>query len=123
MQAVEYVTKSLDTNEAILAESGMRESLTEYFILREKAVLAAVELESIESDALVAKRLTHFLPESRLRTIQAVRSKHDWLRWEKCCLTTACLFDATLRCTTCDLQSRQRPKHASYPRERRRENG
>ena len=54
-QAVAYVTKILNTNEAILAESGRRESLKEYFILREKAVLAPVELDSIESDALVAK--------------------------------------------------------------------
>ena len=54
-QAVAYVTKILDTNEAILTESGRRESLKEYFILREKAVLAPVDLDSIESDALVAK--------------------------------------------------------------------
>ena len=54
-QAVAYVTKILNTNEAILTESGRRESLKEYFILREKAVLAPVELDSIESDALVAK--------------------------------------------------------------------
>ena len=54
-QAVAYVTKILDTNEAILAQSGRRESLKEYFILREKAVVAPVELDSIESDALVAK--------------------------------------------------------------------
>ena len=54
-QAVAYVTKILNTNEAILAESGRRESLKEYFILREKAVLAPVELDSIESSALVAK--------------------------------------------------------------------
>ena len=54
-QAVAYVTKSLDTNEAIFTESGRRESLKEYFILRETAVLASVELDSIESDALVAK--------------------------------------------------------------------
>ena len=39
-QAVTYVTKILDTNEAILAESGRRESLKEYFVLREKAVQA-----------------------------------------------------------------------------------
>ena len=43
-QAVAYVTKILNTNESILTES-----------LREKAVLAPVELDSIESDALVAK--------------------------------------------------------------------
>ena len=49
-----YVTKILNTNEAILTESGRRESLKEYFILTEKAVLALVELDSIESDALVA---------------------------------------------------------------------
>ena len=54
-QAVAYVTKILNTNEAILTESGRRESLKEYFILTEKAVLAPVELDSIESDALVAK--------------------------------------------------------------------
>ena len=54
-QAVAYVTKILNTNEAILTESGRRESLKEYFILREKAVLAPVELDSIESSALVAK--------------------------------------------------------------------
>ena len=52
-QAVAYVTKILDTNEAILTESGRRKSLKEYFILREKAVQAPVELDSIESDALV----------------------------------------------------------------------
>ena len=50
-QAVAYVTNILNTNEAILTESGMRESLKEYFILREKAVLAPVKLDSIESDA------------------------------------------------------------------------
>ena len=38
-----------------MTETGRRESLKEYFILREKAVLAPVELDSIESDALVAK--------------------------------------------------------------------
>ena len=54
-QAVAYVTKILNTNEAILTESGRRESLKEYFILREEAVLAPVELDSIESSALVAK--------------------------------------------------------------------
>ena len=54
-QAVAYVTKIFNTNEAILTESGRRESLKEYFILREKAVLAPVELNSIESDALVAR--------------------------------------------------------------------
>ena len=54
-QAVAYVTKILNTNEAMLTESGRRESLKEYVILREKAVLAPVELDSIESDALVAK--------------------------------------------------------------------
>ena len=54
-QAVAYVTKILNTFEAILSESGRRESLKEYFILREKAVLAPVELDSIESDALGAK--------------------------------------------------------------------
>ena len=54
-QAVAYATKILNTNEAILKESGRRESLKEYFIFSEKAVLAPVELDSIESDALVAK--------------------------------------------------------------------
>ena len=54
-QAVAYVTKILNTNEAILTESGRRESLKEYFTLGEKAVLSTVELHSIESDALVAK--------------------------------------------------------------------
>ena len=54
-QAVAYVTKILDTNEAILTESGRRESLKEYFVLRERAVQPPVELDSIESDALVAK--------------------------------------------------------------------
>ena len=54
-QAVAYVKKILDTYEAILTESGRRESLKEYFILREKAVLAPMELDSIESDALVSK--------------------------------------------------------------------
>ena len=49
--------KILDTNEAILTESGRREreSLKEYFVLSEKAVQPPVELDSIESDALVAK--------------------------------------------------------------------
>ena len=37
-QAVAYVTKIFDTNEAILTESGRRESLKEYIVLREKAV-------------------------------------------------------------------------------------
>ena len=54
-QAVAYVTKILDTNEANLTESGRRESLKKYFILREKAVQSPVELDSIESDAVVAK--------------------------------------------------------------------
>ena len=54
-QAVAYVTKILDTNEAIFTESGKRESLREYFVLREKAVQPPVELDSIESDAFVAK--------------------------------------------------------------------
>ena len=54
-QAVACVTKILNTNEAILTESGRTESLKEYFILREKAMLAPVELDSTESDALVAK--------------------------------------------------------------------
>ena len=49
-QTVVSVTKILNTNEAILTESGRRESLKEYFILREKAVLAPMELDSIESD-------------------------------------------------------------------------
>ena len=35
-QAVAYVTKILNTNEAILTESGKRESLKECFILRER---------------------------------------------------------------------------------------
>ena len=39
----------------ILTESGRRESSKEYFVLREKAVQSPVELDSIESDALVAK--------------------------------------------------------------------
>ena len=43
-QAVAYVTKILNTNEAILTESGRRET-----------VLAPVELDRNESDALVAK--------------------------------------------------------------------
>ena len=34
-QAVAYITKILDTNEAILTESGKKESLREYFVLRE----------------------------------------------------------------------------------------
>ena len=59
-QVVAYVTKILNTNEAILTDSGRRESLKEYFTLREKAVLAPVELDSIESDASVAKD-AHFL--------------------------------------------------------------
>ena len=46
-QAVAYVTKILDTNEAIFTESGRRESLREYFVLREKAVQPPVELDSI----------------------------------------------------------------------------
>ena len=54
-RAVAHGTKILNTNEAIFTESGRRESLKEYFILGEKAVLAPVELASIESDALVAK--------------------------------------------------------------------
>ena len=36
-QVVAYVTKILDTNEAVLTESGRRGSLKEYFILREKS--------------------------------------------------------------------------------------
>ena len=42
-------------NEPILTESGRRERSEEYFMLREKAVLAQVELDSIESDTLVVK--------------------------------------------------------------------
>ena len=49
-QAVAFVTKILNTNEAILTESGGETSLKEYFILREKAVLAPVELDSIERE-------------------------------------------------------------------------
>ena len=40
-QAVSYVTEILNTNEAILAESGRRESLKEYFILRESGAGAS----------------------------------------------------------------------------------
>ena len=54
-QAVAYVTKILNTSQAILTESGRGESLKEYLILREKAVPAPVELDCIEGDALVAK--------------------------------------------------------------------
>ena len=54
-QAVACVTKILNTNEAILTESGRTESLKEYFILRQKVVLAPVELDSTDNDALVAK--------------------------------------------------------------------
>ena len=54
-QAVAYVTKILSRKEAIVTESGRRESLKEYVTLREKAVLAPVEVDRIESDALVAK--------------------------------------------------------------------
>ena len=62
-QAVACVTKILNTNEATFAESGRRESLKEYFILREKAVLTSramrlslkanliLCLKSIENDA------------------------------------------------------------------------
>ena len=57
-----------------------------------------------------------FSASSRLRTTQVVRSKHGWLRWETFCSTSTCLFDETPRSTTCALRSRQRPRHASYPR-------
>ena len=115
-QAVAYVTKILYTNEAIFTESGRRESLKEYFILREKAVLAPVELDSIESAALVAKGKLIL----RLKTTLVFKSKQGWLLWKSCCLTSTCLFDATQHCTTCGLRSRRRPRRVSYPRERRR---
>ena len=50
-QAVAYVTKILNTNEAIFTGSGRRERPWKSI----KAVLAPVGLDSIESDALVAK--------------------------------------------------------------------
>ena len=62
-QAVAYVTKMLDTNEAILTESGRRESLKEYFILREKAVQSPVELDSIES--MTGDPLCRFFTQSQ----------------------------------------------------------
>ena len=61
-QGVAYVTKILDTNEAIRTEAGRRESLKKYFALRETAVQPPLELDSVESDALVAKeKLVHCL--------------------------------------------------------------
>ena len=51
-QAVAYVMKILDTSEAILTQCGRRESIS---YSEKKAVLALVELDSIENDALVAK--------------------------------------------------------------------
>ena len=54
-ERVAYVTKILDANEAIFAESGRRESEKEHLILGEKAVQPPVELDSIENDALAAK--------------------------------------------------------------------
>ena len=47
--------KLFNTDEALGTESGQRESAKEHLKLREQAVLAPVELDSIESDALVAK--------------------------------------------------------------------
>ena len=112
-QAVAYVTKSLNTNEAILTESGRIESLKEYFILREKAVLAPVELDSIESDALVAKsKLIHFL--------ESIENDAGGQIKARLVAMGNVLFDATQCCTTCGLRSRRRPRRVPYPRGRRR---
>ena len=94
-QGVAYVRKILDTNDAILTESGRRESLKVYFILREKAVHPLVELDSIQSDA---RSLSEVDRKRRRRSAQS---------------TTGCDGKCG-RCTTCGLRSRQRPRHASY---------
>ena len=54
-EAVAHVMKILDTSEAILTAYGRRESLKEYFILRqrERAVLPLVEIDSIEGHSLL----------------------------------------------------------------------
>ena len=121
-QAVAYVTKILNTNEAILTESGRRENMKEYFMIREKAVLAPVELDSIESDALVAKgKLILCLKsiendaggqiKARLVAMGNVLfDKHMSVRRD------AALHDLWSR-------SRPRPRRATYPRERRRTDG
>ena len=91
-QAVAYVTKILNTNEAILAESGKRES---------GAGASGARQHRTHATTLV------------------VKSKQGWLLWETCCLTNTCLVDVTQRCTTCGPLSRRRPKRVSYPRGRR----
>ena len=104
-QAVAYVTKILDTNEAILTESGRRESLKEYFVLRDKAVQSPVELDSIESDALVAKSklILSEVNRKQRRSNQSTAGR-----------------DGKRAVMTCCLRLHRQPKRASYPRDRRR---
>ena len=61
--------KVSNTDEALGIESGQRESAKEHLKLREQAVLAPVELDSIESDALVAKA-KDILSRSRWKTVE-----------------------------------------------------
>ena len=78
---VEYCGSNVDAKMKPTLErlDGERESLKEYFILREKAVQPPVELHSIESDALVAESQ---LVLCLIKTAQVVKSHHDSLRWE-----------------------------------------
>ena len=46
-QGVGYVTKLLNTEEALATESGQRERVQEYFKLREKMVRPPVKIDSI----------------------------------------------------------------------------
>ena len=116
-QAVAYVKKILDTNEAILTESGRRESLKEYFILREKAVLAPVELDSIESDALVAKG-------KLILCLKSIENDAGGQIKARLVAMGNVLFDKPHVCSTRRNVARPvvsgRPRHVSYPGGRRR---
>ena len=57
-QAVPTVTKILNTNEAVLTESGRRESLKEYFILRESGAGASGARQHRERRACRQRKLT-----------------------------------------------------------------
>ena len=74
-------------------------------------LLALVELDSIESNALVAKG-------KLLLCLKSIENDAGG-QIEARLVAMGTLFDATLRCTTCGHLSR----HAAYPRERRRTDG
>ena len=115
-EAVSYVTKILDTNEAILTQSGRRERELE------SKVLALVEPDSIESDACVAKG------ELILCLKWIVKDVGGQIK-ERLVATGNVLFDKNTSIRRDAARHNlwspvpSRPRHASYPRERRRTDG